>query len=184
MDTVEKALEAKEKLFHLSSYGTLKEKNARAVEVLSVHIYAMLVGNLKKFDHNLFMAKSRDGLTDGPFVYIDNDRSNWAKNIQSNKHIVDKLNPFDIICKFPSKIGKKLEYFSEMNAKGGKGLGSYLLEISEIFSDLKFGRAFDKFQANIIDQNVDFLAKSIRRCIAKYGEDEVYIDEDWDATFD
>lgn len=179
-----------------------KQAGVKAVEILAVHMYAMVVGNLHKFDHNLFAAVSRDGKTTGPFVYIDNDRSQWRWKFYRTKWIKEGINPMARICKFPTRIAHRILFYRTANVKNNNGapagpplpaalvltwgltgytLGRLMMALEEekVYDNFINGPLWTPKEAAVLDANIDYMASMIDRCVRIHGADEVFLDESW-----
>ena len=179
---MEEVLEVRETWFNVNSRSPVEERR-KAVEILSIHLYSLLVGNLKKFDHNLFRALGRNGShpLDGPYVYIDNDRSQWKKKIPKLKGMED-LNPMAIICKFPERIAHRILLLRSGNkANKGHSLGQFISSLSErVFDRIMYNvPMFSLEERHVMDKNIDYVASMIDECVALHGAENVFVKEPW-----
>lgn len=152
------------------------------MEIMSIHMFSVIVGNLRKFDHNLFQAKGKyDHKIEGPYIYIDNDRSQWQTKSQKLKELKSGINPMSKICKFPKYLSERILLLRTGNSNNqGKTLGYNLLSISDkVYNHLKNGPLFTKEEKYIIDANIDFIASMIDECVLLHGFDYVFIEEPW-----
>lgn len=181
IETEEQLEEVIGQFFNITSHSP-KEEIETAMEIMSIHMFSIIVGNLRKFDHNLFKALSReDESTGGPFIYIDNDRSQWKTKARKLGELKKGLNPMSKICKFPKYLSERILLLRTKNPNnGGLSLGSSLHSISEkIYGKLKNGPLFTKDEGSVIDNNIDFIASMIDNCVVMYGFENVLIEEPW-----
>lgn len=171
---------------NVSNHISSPEQIKRTLEIVTVHMFAILVGNMGKFGHNVFILQRNDagkdyGVEFGPFFYVDNDRSKWSSDVISSR----KVKPDDLItkvCKFPRSVAlKMLNLDSSMSAVT---LGSLVLEAS-LHHDrfLVSSPIFTAEQAKVLDKNAAFLTSAIRSCIQQYGVDQVLIEEPWSVSY-
>ena len=170
-----------ESRFNLSPEQTSKEqiqKTSNALEIISAHLFSFLVGNLNKFDHNLFIAKY--GQITGPFVYIDNDRSQWNFPIYQ-KIKTDPIEAMRSICIFPKRISERILLLRSANHLNNKGrtLSKILMQMNdEIYRG--FSETFFKLKDSLaLESNVNYIADIIDQCVYERGIDNVLIEEPW-----
>lgn len=159
------------------------EKKRKALEIISIHLYSMIVGNLKKFDHNLFRALGTHGThkTDGPYIYIDNDRSQWKRRTEKLGSLRE-INPMAEICKFPLRIAQRILLLRTNNpANGGNTLGSSIYKLARtVYTPaMKNGDVFTRTEKSTIDENIDYIANMIDECVWRHGVENVFIPEPW-----
>src|SRR3990167_9920846 len=155
------------------------EVRQTALEIVSIHMFSIIVGNLKKFDHNLFRAINENLNTQGPFIYIDNDRSQWIRRSEKSSDLKG-MNAITKICKFPKAVSQRIRFLRPSNPKNKENtLGTHILKMASIFTDFKNGPLFTFEEAVILDTNVEYLASIIDDCVKQYGEDNVLIPETW-----
>lgn len=187
VDSLQRLDEVKAEFFNVTNADQKtkegKQAAVKAVEILAVHMYAMVVGNLHKFDHNLFAAVSKDGKTTGPFVYIDNDRSQWRWKFYRTKWIKEGINPMARICKFPTRIAHRILFYRTANTKNNNGytLGRLMmaLEQENVYENFINGPLWTPREATVLDANIDYMAAMIDRCVRLHGADQVFLDESW-----
>lgn len=151
-----------------------------ATEIITAQLFTLLTGNLKKFDHNLFITTAKyNSSFHGPFNYIDNDRAQWDISPAYNRKFYP-LNPYKEICKFPERIAHRILLLRPGN-KRKITLGSYLFNITKTLfrPNMKNGKLFTSTQAQILDTNVRFIAEMIDSCLAKHPRESVFIPEYW-----
>ena len=156
------------------------ERIEMVLELLTAQLFALLTGNLNKFDHNLFVAAERNDYSAmGPFIYIDNDRSQWDYTTARSKKLYP-VNPWREFCKFPKRIAHRILLLRPGNPRN-LTLGGYLTDIaSQVFQPhMKNGELFNAAQGIVLDKNIEFVASIIDECLARHPPDHVFIPEPW-----
>ena len=155
-----------------------KEEISIALEIISVHLYAMIIGNLRKFDHNLFLAYHEKTFQNGQFIYIDNDRSQWA--LSTYKLLKkQKINVLKKLCIFPTRIARNILLLRPENSENNSSqtLSFFIKQLAKIYH-LKNEHLFNNQEAVILEMNIGYLADIIDNCVAQYGVD-IFINEPW-----
>lgn len=146
-----------------------------ALELITGHMFGILVGTLSRFRHNQHFFVNPDTHFRGPMIYIDNDRSQW----DHTPHDIAKGNPLQDFCIFPERLSKRIMMLSSV----GITLGDILMKISDIYKpNMKEGPLFTSSMRRQLQSNINWLAKAIRRCISERGEEAVLIPEYWEST--
>lgn len=177
----EQVEELKQTKYNITRNSSKKEISD-ALEVITIHLFAILTGNLYKFDHNLFQVQDRFNSDNyGPLIYIDNDRSQWNHSPAKFKQWVT-LNPFLEFCKFPARIGHKILLLRSGNDYDIT-LGEFIYEVSSLIfePEMKNHGLFSKEEAVTLNRNVDFIANMIDKCLESHPYDDVLIPEPWDT---
>ncbi len=162
------------------------EEVKRSLEIITVHMFAILVGNLGKFGHNVFVlqrqAKAKDfGVEYGPFFYVDNDRSKWDSDVISRGKVEDD-NLITTICKFPRSIALRLLLLD--SSVSASTLGDLVLEATSHYNRfITTSPLFRPENAKVLNRNAAFLTSTIRSCVQQYGVDEVLIPEPWSVSY-
>ena len=146
-----------------------------AMELVTGHMFGILVGTLSRFRHNQHFFLNPETFKRGPMIYIDNDRSQWGHM----PHDIAKGNALQQYCRFPEKLSKRILMLSST----GITLGDILMKISDIYSDsMKEGPLFTLSMRKQLQRNINWLAKSIYDCIKLHGEEVVLIPEHWESS--
>jgi hypothetical protein len=141
-----------------------------------------------RFDHNLFLADDDYYrpyfVGPGPFIYIDNDRSQWRAHIAQYKHGIKDGHRLDRYCIYPKYLTQRLMVLHN-NQTESFSLGALLLDSMSVYTkDLSLnGIMFTNEHAKMINADLAYLMSIINRCIQKYGEEQVLIAEPWDSKF-
>ena len=176
LQTREEVEEIRREKFTLSNESRT-EQIVSITETMSAYLFSVVVGNMKKFDHNLFQIY--DYFRSGQFIYIDNDRSQWEQKASRNSFLRG-LNPLSKICKFPQHIADRILKFRNDNTND-IALGDYIFELAEevLLPMMKADALFSEHNVEVLNYNVDYLASMIDHCAHRNGVDSVFVEEHW-----
>ena len=113
--------------------NSTEERITWVLENVAVNMFAVLMGNSKKFEHSVFMLSrprvrnnlnpnannvlntvEDDDVEYGPFSYIDNDRSSWYSDFIKAEKLTH--HPLTYFCKFPLKTATHLLLLKPSNS--------------------------------------------------------------------
>lgn len=176
IETDEELQNIRDTWFNITS-SSPPEETFRPLEVIAIHMYSMIVGNLFKFDHNLFLAM--DGQREGQFIYIDNDRSQWSRKISKLVEL-DKWKGLAVVCKFPQRISHRILFFRDSNTQTEYTIGAAVLNLAQKYETTMHNiPLFTEEEAVALNANVEYLATVISYCIKQHGVENVLIPEPW-----
>jgi hypothetical protein len=163
------------------------------LENVAVHLYVLLTASFSKFNHNLFHLQHDHG----PFIYIDNDRSNWRYAARNRSAEAAARSPVFRYCRFPAHIASRLfalapqiaidssraSSFPRPTIANPNSMGNIIreatLDLDMPFLKEETGGFFSVHEANMLDINVQHVVDGIRNCIDRYGIENVLIPEPW-----
>ena len=182
--------------FKMITNQSPKEEIEWAMENVAVNLFALLMGNTKKFSHSVFImareGERREGEGGegegeggrreyGPLLYIDNDRSIWSKNLMKRTVFYD--HPIAKICRFPRSIAEKvLLLYSKRNE--GISLGGIVQQCASAYPSLFSSPLFTDVEVDRLNKRVNYIASSIIECIHLHGIDSVFIDDPYNSSYD
>jgi len=159
-----------------------------AMESMAFNMWSVLTGYSERFDHNVFQTFRKDGSPwphEGPFEYIDNDRSQWHTYVLKYRFGVQPAHHLRDACIFPRTLSNRLLVLHQ-NQTEHFGLGQLILDAVSVYhtADLeKNGPFFTPSSVSVVNQNLEFLVGIIRQCIETFGVDRVLIAEPWEDRF-
>jgi len=146
-----------------------------ALELVTGHLYGILIGTLTRFRHNQHFFLYPDTGRRGPMIYIDNDRAQW----DSLARDIRKPNPLQRFCVFPKGLSERIM----MLASTHHTLGDILLRISDFYQPTMMeGPLFTAPMKLQLQRNIRWITQAIQMCIEKHGEEAVLIPEHWDSS--
>eukprot|EP01094_Clydonella_sp_ATCC50884_P013277 TRINITY_DN2355_c0_g1_i1.p1 TRINITY_DN2355_c0_g1~~TRINITY_DN2355_c0_g1_i1.p1 ORF type:complete len:576 (-),score=172.77 TRINITY_DN2355_c0_g1_i1:285-1979(-) len=152
------------------------------LENVAVYLVNLIGGYPPKLDHNVYVMHPRDDYKkDGPFVYIDNDRTSWRHHTTMQSWKIKDNDAMCQLCKFPKSIVDRIYTFYQPAKKQAKEQLSYkLLELSNsIYPHLPNGALMVPANITILDGNMEWIMKCIDNCVAHHGIDNTIIAEPW-----
>jgi hypothetical protein len=150
--------------------------------------WSILTGYGERFDHNVFVSQQKTGEPwpyEGPFEYIDNDRSQWDRVATADLHGIQPKHHLRDACVFPKTLANRLLVLWQ-NQTEHFGLGQLMYQAMHIYQAAGLeqnGPFFTEHMAMVVNQNLDFIIKIIRQCIDAKGADRVLIQEPWQDYF-
>eukprot|EP01094_Clydonella_sp_ATCC50884_P006337 TRINITY_DN1542_c2_g1_i1.p1 TRINITY_DN1542_c2_g1~~TRINITY_DN1542_c2_g1_i1.p1 ORF type:complete len:268 (-),score=60.24 TRINITY_DN1542_c2_g1_i1:381-1184(-) len=149
-----------------------------ALETITLHLWSIITGFCERFNHNVYLSHSRDGAHDGPFEYIDNDRSQWREEVVGYKHGLTTEHRLGDVCIFPRELSMRLMLLHRRRSHSFS-LGQLVYQAMLAYEDsLSFnGSMFPMRQASVMDANLAYVVGVIEGCIAERGEHQVLIPE-------
>ena len=144
------------------------------------HRWSIITGYCERFNHNVYVTHTRDKQHEGPFIYIDNDRSQWKVEVLNYRHGLTLNNRLKDVCIFPRELSKRVLLLAQ-SQDSSFSLGKLVLRSMSAYEDALYlnGPMFTEDLAEVMDANVRYLGSVISRCIAERGEDAVLIPEPW-----
>merc|ERR1712137_1171147 len=89
-------------------------------------------------------------------------------------------NPWTQFCKFPATIAHRILFWRQGNPRGAT-LGNLIYNLTSQVVEpyMRDTELFTESQANVLDDNVEFVAEMLDYCINTFGEKNVLIPETW-----
>jgi len=168
-----------EKVFQGLSSTTPAEERAPKIENLALQLFSVLTGNLEHFGDEIFRYPLSAPGEPPRYVYLDNDHAQWNHPVRRSKKL-RLANPWTRFCKFPTHIAHRILFWRDGNPRGA-GLGSLLLQLTRQVLDpyVRDEDLWGEKQAAVLDSNVEFVAEMIDLCVARDGQDSVFVAETW-----
>ena len=165
-----------------------------ALESITEVMFTSTIGFMRKYGHNTFAAQNRHNSSIlGPLTFIDNDRAAWDRVAAEapTENIVRCHSKVRELCKFPRSLARRFLVLGRNHSAPDTqpiSLGKLLLTTTGAYGDNGFlsdnGRLFSAHEAAVIDANVQFWYEAITDCIAKHGEDNVLMPDQWLKRYD
>lgn len=176
----------KRTVFNVSKDSSYEELRV-ALENVAVYMVNLLGGYPPKLDHNAYMMHPKGQRSvDGPFVYIDNDRTSWKHRTTMETWDIKNDDPICQLCKFPKSIVDRIySLHTSKRVRHNATLSHVLLSLSEqMYPDLPNGPLMMASNTTHLDGNVAWIMHCIDGCVKEHGAENVVIPEPWVQEWD